>query len=252
MARRPPKPEPFSVAELEEIAQSPALQGFDKVLEYRPVLVPALGPAVASVPPSTDAVSTVSTVEAGLPSTVAASPTSTVDADLSSPVEALLQPTVVDAYSALWIAEGAEGVFTAARVKRIGVPEDALTRVEQAVYETLWDAGTPTREPYRFAQIGYSELAKRSGVTKRSIQSVIDRLLEKRFIAIETAADITTRRPTTYRVPDRGTMLSLMHDTGRAHVVRTGRGVFYARRLSTTVVAATASTVVDRVAAPVE
>ena len=42
MARRQPKPEPFSIAELEEIAQSPALQGFEKVLQYRPVLVETL------------------------------------------------------------------------------------------------------------------------------------------------------------------------------------------------------------------
>jgi hypothetical protein len=39
MGKRQPKPEPFSIEELEEIAQSPALQGFEKVLQYRPILV---------------------------------------------------------------------------------------------------------------------------------------------------------------------------------------------------------------------
>ena len=46
MGKRQPKPEPFSIAELEEIAQSPALQGFEKVLQYRPVLVPTVDPTV--------------------------------------------------------------------------------------------------------------------------------------------------------------------------------------------------------------
>jgi hypothetical protein len=143
----------------------------------------------------------------------------------------------------LWTAEGAEGVFTSSRVKRIVHAEEALTPVEQAVYDALWGDADKGQEPHRLAQMGYSELAKRSRVSKRSIQSVIDRLLEKRFIEIHRHADITCRKPTVYRVLGYAAVMKFLQDSGRDYAVRTGRGIFYARRLAYTVGGALASTV---------
>ena len=50
---------------------------------------------------------------------------------------------------------------------------------------------------------------------RREIASVIDRLLEKYFIAIDTGADIATRRPTIYRVLGIDPKLQLLDPSGR-------------------------------------
>jgi DNA-binding MarR family transcriptional regulator len=149
---------------------------------------------------------------------------------------------VVD--SSLWRAESAAGIFTGSRVRRINNAQDALTHVEEAVYDALWGVkkkGEP--ETDRLAQMGYAELSGRSRVSKRTIQSVIDRLIDKGFIEIHEPADISSRKPTVYRVLSYGAVLKRTRETGRSWVVRTGRGVFYAHRLAATVEAASHSTV---------
>ena len=226
MARRQPKPEPFSLAELEEIAQSPALQGFEKVLQYRPVLVE---------PPS-------STVVDGPSSTVVDYSPSTVDDSSAT--------TVVDSFTAhtfgqtLWVAENGAGVFTSSRIRRILRAQDALTHIEEAVYDALWGTKKDP-EPCRLVQIGYAELAKRSRVSKRGIQRVTDRLLEKHFIEVEKPADISTRQPTTYKVFGYSSVLKFLRETGRLHVVRTGKGVFYAHKVDQPTVDDSSSSTVD-------
>ena len=256
MGKRQPKPEPFSVAELEEIAQSPALQGFETVLHYRPVLIHPPPSTVEPRKTSTVEVETATTVEDDLSSTVVAEPPSTMAARPVSTVEGISSATAVfhAPGQTFWTAEGAGGVFTSSRIKKIERAQDALTHVEEAVYDALWGPKrTAAPEPFRLSQIGYSELAKRSRVSKRSIQSVIDRLVEKRFIEIDTAADITTRKPTIYRVLGYAAVLKFLRDSGRTFVVRTGRGVFYAHRLSGhTMEAGTSSTVEAETASTVE
>jgi hypothetical protein len=127
-------------------------------------------------------------------------PTSTVEAELTATVEAGRTSTVEAAGSSplyrqqLWIADGADGVFPSTRVKRIQQAQDALTHVEEAVYDALWGPKKKDGEPYRLSQMGYSDLARRSRVSKRSIQNVVDRLSAKQFIQIETPPDIHRRR----------------------------------------------------------
>jgi DNA-binding MarR family transcriptional regulator len=244
MGRRQPKPEPFSFEELEEIAQSPALQGFEQALQYRPILITP----------------TAETVEDSTPSTVEDMSASTVEPELSSTVEADSSTTVVDGLAStvqsggnsppwqqLWVAEGAGGVFTSSRVKEIRQAQDALTHVEEAVYDALWGPKNTRTESYRLCQMGYTDLARRSRVSKRSIQSVIDRLSEKQFIRVETPPDISRRQSTVYRVLGYAAALKQMRDTGRNFVVRTGKGVFYASLLD-----ALAPTVEDRPPSTVE
>src|SRR6476661_5106775 len=225
MGRRQPKPEPFSIEELEEIAQSPALQGFEQVLQYRPTLV---------LPPA-------GTVEDKSSSTVEDSPTATVQSGNSPP------------WQQLWVAEGVGGVFTSSRVKEIRQAQDALTHVEEAVYDALWGPKNTRTEPYRLCQMGYTDLARRSRVSKRSIQSVIVRLSEKQFIRVETPPDISRRQSTVYRVLGYAAALKQMRDSGRNFVVRTGKGVFYASLLNLqTVEDRSSSTVEDRSLSTVE
>jgi hypothetical protein len=240
MGKRQRKPEPFSVAELEEIAQSPALQGFEKVLQYRPVLMAPPATTVVDDPQSTVDDAPATTVVDSRPSTIDAETATTVVGPLASTVA----PSPTATNQVLWMAEGGGGVFTSSRVKRIERAQDALTHVEEAVYDALW--GTKREpEPFRLVQIGYAELAKRSRVSKRGIQRVTDRLLEKRFIQVETQANIYTRQSTIYRVFSYGTVLRFLRDTNRLHVVRTGTGVFYAHRIPVTTVDDSLATTVD-------
>jgi hypothetical protein len=128
-----------------------------------------------------------------------------------------------------------------------------MTHVEEAVYDALWGTkkkGEP--EPYRLAQMGYAELSAKSRVSKRTIQSVIDRMVEKHFIEVETPADILRRTPTVYRVYSYVGIRRYQRDTGRNWVVRTGKGVFYARKLSSTVGAMASSTVETRAPSTME
>lgn len=294
MAKRQLKPEPFSIEELEEIAKSPVLQGFEKALQYRPILVTvedSQSSTVVDELSSTVDVNPSSTVEDGLwgavdrqeansqghslPLTTSnsslfireenkritvedrsaspvedghPSPTSTVEAGRSSTVPRFPSRSQTQR---LWIADGAGGVFTESRVRKIQRVQDALTHIEEAVYDALWGSKKDITDTERLCKMGYTELAQRSRVSKRSIQSVIDRLIEKNIIEIATPADISRRQATIYRVPSYSTILKQMREHGRHYVVRTGKGVFFAAPLST-VDATLPSTVEDRIASTVE
>jgi hypothetical protein len=108
--------------------------------------------------------------------------------------------------------------------------------VEEAVYDALWGSKKkPEHDEHRMAQIGYSELARKSRVSKRTIQSVIDRLLAKAFIEVARPADILRRQPTIYRVFGYAAVFKRQRESGRFWVVQTGRGIFYAQKLPSTV-----------------
>src|SRR5215831_19191273 len=91
------------------------------------------------------------------PSTVEDRPTSTVEELTTSTVEAV---------RSLWEAEGAEGVFTSSRVRRVLNAQDALTHVEEAVYDILWGPKRKgEQEEYRLTRMGYAELSSKSRVS---------------------------------------------------------------------------------------
>jgi hypothetical protein len=101
--------------------------------------------------------------------------------------------------------------------------------------------------------MGYAELARKARVSKRTIQSVVGRLIEKRFISIVTNADIYHRKPAVYQVRGYVAALTIQRAEGKTWILRTGNGVFFARRLSpSTVEAGTASTVEAGTASTVE
>src|SRR6516225_2798006 len=107
--------------------------------------------------------------------TVENTPSSTVEGGTSSTVE-YIPPSTVEPMTAttvkaahLWLAEGAGGIFTSSRLRRITCAQDALTHVEEAVYDALWGSNKkPEQEQHRLTQIGYSELARKSRVSKRT------------------------------------------------------------------------------------
>jgi predicted transcriptional regulator len=170
-------------------------------------------------------------------STVAESNLSTVD-EISMATVADLHPATVDESGKptvdrfiVWITE--EGtVVPQGRVRRIGVAEDAVSRAEQLVYQTLCSAQEASGDEAgeRIVQAGYDYLVKRTHLSKRTIQRIVEKLIEKDFIAIERPADIYQRTSTVYRVFSSKTILDRHFRKGRLHVAKLGPGVSYVRR----------------------
>jgi hypothetical protein len=91
--------------------------------------------------------------------------------------------------------------------------------------------------------MGYAELAAKSRVSKRTIQSVVGRLMDKRFITIVKGADIYHRKAAVYQVRGYAAAIAAQRREGKTWVLRTGTGVFFAHRLPSTVEASSPSTV---------
>ncbi|HEY6291046.1 MAG TPA: hypothetical protein VI455_05715 [Terriglobia bacterium] len=180
-------------------------------------------------------------------------PSSTVEASSHSTVEDGPASTVEDGY---WKAEGVPGIFTASRVRSVMRAQDSLTHVEETVYDVLWGPKRKGDQPeeYRTVSMGYAELAVKARVSKRTIQSVVGRLIDKRFIAIVKGADIYHRKAAVYQVRGYAAAMAVQRGEGKIWVLRTGTGVFFAHphQLSSTVEASSHSTVEDRPSSTVE
>jgi len=134
----------------------------------------------------------------------------------------------------LWLTETGE-LVPASRVKRIRLAQDVLNPAEEAVYDTLWGfRGGPRdeRENYRIAQAGYDYLMKRTRLSKKTVQRIVSRLIDKGFIAIDKAADIYQRTSTVYRVFTYRAVLDHQVQQGRFHVAKIGPGFVYVREMA--------------------
>jgi hypothetical protein len=131
----------------------------------------------------------------------------------------------------MWITEAGD-LLPASRVKPIKLPQDILNSAEQAVYGALWNhAEAIPQDQSRLVQAGYHPLMKSTGLSKKTIQRVIDRLIAKDFISVERPADIYERTPTLYRVFSFSGILLRLEERGRLHSARIGPGMVYARPL---------------------
>jgi hypothetical protein len=134
----------------------------------------------------------------------------------------------------LWITEQGD-LVPQARVKRIRLAQDVINSAEESVYDTLWSAkgaqNDDDREPSRVIQAGYDYLVKRTRLSKKTIQRIIAKLLDKDFIAIERPADIYQRTSTVYRVFSYKAVLDRHIQKGRSHVAKIGPGFSYVRSM---------------------
>jgi hypothetical protein len=116
--------------------------------------------------------------------------------------------------------------------------------VEETVYDVLWGPKRKgEQEEHRTVSMGYAELAAKARVSKRTIQNVVARLIEKKFITIVKGADIYHRQAAVYQVRGYAAALAAQRREGKIWVLQTGRGVFFAHRLPSTVEDRSASTV---------
>jgi predicted transcriptional regulator len=170
-------------------------------------------------------------------STVATSATIESPAESSADVATVVPsdlPTVVRyGRPQLWITENGD-LVSAARVRRIRLAQDVINSAEESVYDTLWNAklmASNDRESSRLVQAGYDYLVKRTRLSRKTIQRIIAKLLEKDFIAVETRADIYQRTATVYRVFSYKAVLDQNTRKGRLYVAKMGPGFSYARPL---------------------
>ncbi len=167
-------------------------------------------------------------------STVAVSHVSTVATSLDRNSDLpTVDKSVVESRVTLWITEHGD-LVPEGRVKRIRLAQDAINPAEESVYDTLWTAkSVQPDEPdsSRIVQAGYDYLVKRTGLSKRTIQRIVEKLIEKNFIAIERPADIYQRTSTVYRVFSYQTVLDHHIRKGRSHVAKIGPGFSYVRPL---------------------
>ena len=140
----------------------------------------------------------------------------------------------------LWITEQGS-VVGQGRVRRIGLATDVINPAEERVYETLWTANSLPAEapgesddPFRVVEAGYDYLVKRTHFSKRTIQRIVEKLIDKDFIAIERPADIYRRSSTVYRVFSPKIVLDRHARKGRHHVAKLGPGFSYVRQLGET------------------
>jgi predicted transcriptional regulator len=128
-----------------------------------------------------------------------------------------------------WTTEAGDPV-PQSRIKPIRAPEDALSDAERTVYEALWNGAF---EPHadagedRISQAGYDYLVRHTQLSRKTIQRVVDRLIEKEYITIEKPADIYQRTATVYRVYHDRAILNRQAARGRFHVVKIGPGYLY-------------------------
>jgi predicted transcriptional regulator len=126
-------------------------------------------------------------------------------------------------------------LVSAARVKKIRLAQDVINSAEESVYDTLWNAKlVAAEESCRLVQAGYDYLVKRTRLSRKTIQRIVAKLLEKDFIEVDTRADIYQRVATVYRVFSYKAVLERNIRKGRLHVAKMGPGFSYARPLQAT------------------
>lgn len=132
----------------------------------------------------------------------------------------------------LWVTE--DGIYLPpAKVRRIRFAQDALSAAEEMVYDLLWSQKPGGREESaKLVQAGYDFIMKRTRLSKKTVQRIIDKLIDKGFIEIDIPADIYRRTATTYRVFNYKTILERQAARSRFYVAKIGPGMVYVRQMA--------------------
>ena len=136
----------------------------------------------------------------------------------------------------LWITEHGD-LVPPGRIRRVRLAQDAINSGEECVYDTLWNSKLlqgDDRDSSRLVQAGYDYLVKRTRLSRKTIQRIIAKLIEKDFIAVETRADIYQRVSTVYRVFSYKAVLERNTQKGRLHVAKIGPGFAFAKPMTHT------------------
>lgn len=133
----------------------------------------------------------------------------------------------------LWQAEGLGAIFEDGRVRRIQKAQDALSLVEEKVYDLLWGTKNQKRDEFRLVHFSLQRISTEARINIKTVRLLIPRLIEKGFLQIEHEADVRRNIPTLYRVPSYAMVLTDQKQRNRFAVSKTGKGVFYVHPYST-------------------
>jgi len=150
------------------------------------------------------------------------------------------------ASATFWQAEGYGTFIESSRVRRIYQAQDALSLVEEKVYDLLWGTKNQRKDEFRLVHYSLQRIAAEARINIKTVRELIPRLIEKGFIHIEHEADARRNIPTLYRVSSYTTVLSDQKRRNRLYVAKTGKGVVYVHSLS----AALATTPMDAASTP--
>jgi len=127
----------------------------------------------------------------------------------------------------LWQAEGLGAIFEQSRVRRIQRAQDALSLVEEKVYDLLWGTKNQRRDEFRLVHYSLQRISTEARMNIKTVRFLIPRLIEKGFLKVEHEADVRRNIPTLYRVPSYALVLLDQKARNRFAVAKTGKGVFY-------------------------
>lgn len=132
----------------------------------------------------------------------------------------------------LWQAEGLGSFIEASRVRRISQAQDALSLVEERVYDLLWGTRNQRRDEFRLVHYSLQRIASEARINIKTVRELIPRLIEKGFIHIEHEADARRNIPTLYKVSSYSAVLADQRRRGRLYAAKTGKGVVYVHAVS--------------------
>ena len=132
----------------------------------------------------------------------------------------------------LWQAEGYGTLIEQSRVRRIYQAQDALSLVEEKVYDLLWGTKNQRKDEFRLVHYSLQRIAAEARINIKTVRELIPRLIEKGFIHIEHEADARRNIPTLYRVSSYATVLSDQKRRDRLYAAKTGKGVVYVHPVS--------------------
>lgn len=132
----------------------------------------------------------------------------------------------------LWQAEGYDSFIEPSRVRRIAQAQDALSLVEEKVYDLLWGTKNQRKDEFRLVHYSLQRIAAEARINIKTVRELIPRLIEKGFIHIEHEADARRNIPTLYRVSSYATVLADQRRRGRLYTAKTGKGVVYVHAVS--------------------
>ena len=235
MAKRRKLPEEDLAAAVADILSSPITRANLSFLAPLPPRPPDFGaePVGSSVKPTESVVSETPDAVGSdiIPMGIAHKPMESA-AEPTGFFSYTIAPSSAPDLSSFWQAEGApETLFPPARVHRIERAADALSSAEERVYRLLWQSGAAAPDPdtpARLAQLSLQRIATQASLNIRTVRLLLPRLIEKGFAEVAAEADVRRNLPTTYRLWSEDVLVERLASQGRRHVVKTGRGVFFA------------------------
>jgi len=208
--KRQPKPDLITP---DEVMDSPALQGFDTFLRYRP----GEEEKPAPVPP---------------PEPMGESPIG----ESHPNVIPLSSPSLEPAQSEVSpIGESPIGISKknssemrisrpSRKIRRAVKVQDAHSIGEQALYQALWNAASPETADARLIRIGYGGMQSLCGLDRSNCKDNVLSLIKKLALEVISGFDIRRNEGNTYRVYSYGAILKRRKAAGLEWVIRS-RGV---------------------------